>query len=95
VLTVLTDKVPALLFGRLEGAVIMRCRRCQSEKLKAFNGELAIHFPGWEGLNKPLVWAFPEMLVCMDCGFVEFELPAPQLAELNTGAQSQANTQAA
>ena len=73
----------------------MTCKQCASDEQKNFNGELAIHFPGWEGLNKPLVWAFPEMLVCMDCGFVEFELPAPQLAELNTGAQSQANTQAA
>jgi len=47
---------------------------------------MAIHFPGLEGLNKPHVWAFPEVVVCLDRSFVEFELPAPQVAELNGGA---------
>jgi len=73
----------------------MNCRRCSSEDLKNFNAEMAIHFPGLEGLNKPHVWAFPKMVVCLDCSFVEFELPAPQLSELNNGAQSKANTHAA
>jgi hypothetical protein len=71
----------------------MQCKQCGSPEVKSFNGELGIHYPGWEGLEKPLVWAFPELLVCPDCGFVEFELPAKQLAELtivNFCVQSQA-----
>jgi len=63
----------------------MSCKRCVSERLKDFNGEIAIHFPGWEGLNKAHVWAFPDLTVCMDCGFVEFELLDLQLAQLKDG----------
>jgi hypothetical protein len=60
----------------------MNCKRCFSGKQKDFGAEMAIHFPGWEGLNIPHVWAFPNLLVCLDCGFVEFELPPMQLAQL-------------
>ena len=72
----------------------MCCKRCGSQEVKGFQGELGIHHPGWEGLNKPLVWAFPELMVCQVCGFTEFELPAKQLAELTIGnsfAQSKAS----
>jgi len=63
------------------------CKRCVSDKQRVFRGELAIHFPGWEGLNKPHVWVFPRMTICLDCGFVEFELLAEQLAQLKDGGQ--------
>jgi hypothetical protein len=73
----------------------MNCKRCVSEELKVFTGELAIHLSGWEALSKPHVFVFPKLMVCLNCGFVEFYLPAPQLAELNNGAQSKATAQAA
>ena len=73
----------------------MNCRRCSLENLKDFNAEVAIHFPGWEGLEKPIVWAFPKLLVCLDCRFVEFRLPGPRLAELNSVAESQVIAKAA
>lgn len=60
----------------------MTCRRCASHVLNEFSAELAIHFPGWEGLEKPAVWAFPRLTVCLDCGLVDFELPPEQLAQL-------------
>jgi hypothetical protein len=63
----------------------MSCKRCASKKLKDFTAEMAIHFPGLRGLSKPHVWAFPKLLVCMDCGFVEFELLAEQLTQLKDG----------
>jgi hypothetical protein len=63
----------------------MRCKQCESENLKVFSGELAIHFPGLENLNKPHVLVFPKLNVCFECGFVEFGLPAEQLAELKMG----------
>ena len=62
----------------------MGCKGCRSEKLKDFTSEIAIHFPGWKGLDKPIVWVFPKLLVCLDCGFVEFVLPAEQLEQLHT-----------
>jgi hypothetical protein len=34
----------------------MACRVCKSDSGKTFNGEVAIHFPGLEGLDKPIVW---------------------------------------
>jgi hypothetical protein len=61
---------------------IMRCARCATDNLKTFNGELAIHFPGWEGLEKPVVWAFPKLIVCVGCGLVQFDLPDEQMAQL-------------
>jgi hypothetical protein len=56
----------------------MSCKRCASEEQKDFNGELAIHFPGMDGLDKPIVWVFPKLLVCLCCGFGEFVVPDEQ-----------------
>lgn len=60
----------------------MSCRRCASHALNEFSAEIAIHFPGWDGLERPAVWAFPRLMVCLDCGLVEFELLPEQLAQL-------------
>lgn len=70
----------------------MSCKRCASDEQKNFNGELAIHFPGLEGLDKPVVWVFPKLLVCLRCGFGEFVVPDEQVEQLKNGdlsAQSQ------
>jgi len=55
------------------------CRSCQSANQGTFSGEIAIHFPGLEGLNKPIVWVFPKLLVCLNCGFTEFAVPEADL----------------
>ena len=39
------------------------CRSCQSANQSTFNGEIAIHYPGLEGLDKPIVWVFPVLRV--------------------------------
>jgi hypothetical protein len=62
----------------------MNCKRCGSDHRENFNGEVAIHFPGLEGLNKPIVWVFPRVVVCLDCGVAEFVLPAEQLLQLKS-----------
>lgn len=51
---------------------IPRCTSCQSENQKTFTAEIAIHFPGLKGLDKPIVWVFPVVFVCLDCGRSEF-----------------------
>ncbi len=61
------------------------CRSCQSANLSTFNGEIAIHFPGLEGLDKPIVWVFPKVLVCLNCGFTEFVVPEAELQQLVEG----------
>ena len=63
----------------------MSCRRCSSDGLKTFGGELAIHFPGLEGLDKPIVLAFPKLMTCLNCGFVEFDLLDEQIEQLKNG----------
>jgi hypothetical protein len=63
----------------------MSCRSCQSENDFNFDGEIALHSPGLEGLNKPIVWVFPKLLVCLDCGFAEFEIPERELQDLVEG----------
>ena len=60
----------------------MLCPRCSSDKLSKFNAEINIHFPGWEGLDKPTVWIFPEIGACLKCGFAEFSIPENELREL-------------
>jgi hypothetical protein len=59
-----------------------QCRSCQSANRSTFNGEIAIHFPGLEGLDRPIVWVFPTLLVCLNCGFTEFAIPETELCVL-------------
>jgi hypothetical protein len=57
----------------------MPCRRCASDNQSQFNAEMNVHFPGREGLDKPTVWIFPEVVVCLACGCAEFTVPETQL----------------
>lgn len=57
----------------------MHCRVCQSASSRSFNSEINIHFPGLRGLDKPTVLVFPELVVCLDCGFTEFEVEEAEL----------------
>ena len=60
----------------------MPCKSCGSINRARFTAEMAIHFPGLKSLDKPAVWVFPELEVCMNCGTAEFPLPEATLAEL-------------
>jgi hypothetical protein len=64
----------------------MICKGCHSEKQSVFNGEIAIHFPGLEGLDKPIVWVFPKLVVCLHCGFAEFAVPEREIQVLKQGS---------
>jgi hypothetical protein len=64
------------------------CRRCASDKVKNLSGELAIHFPGLEGLDKPIVWVYPKLAACLNCGFAELVLPDEQRQQLKHGGSS-------
>lgn len=63
----------------------MCCKQCAADELQDFNAEIAIHFPGLKGLNKPIVWVFPKLLVCLQCGFGEFVIPDEQQEQLRNG----------
>ena len=65
------------------------CMSCQSSKPSQFNGEIAIHFPGVEGLNKITVWVFPKLQICLSCGFAAFTIPERELRALQQGSAIQ------
>jgi len=60
----------------------MPCKSCGSETLGKFTGEIAIHFSGLENINEPHVFVFPELLVCLNCGFAEFAVTETELRRL-------------
>lgn len=62
----------------------MACARCASENQMGFAGEINLHFPGLNGINKPSVLLFPQVLVCLDCGIAEFPVPQKELLRLGT-----------
>jgi hypothetical protein len=43
---------------------------------------MGIHFPGLKNIDKPVVWVFPELVVCLDCGISEFAMPETELGLL-------------
>lgn len=67
----------------------MSCKRCYSHNQSDFGGEVAMHFPGLKGLDKPIVWVFPELKVCLDCGFGDFTVPERELRVLEQGMSAE------
>jgi hypothetical protein len=57
----------------------MSCKSCQSHNNRFFSAEIAIHFSGLKNLDVPVMWVFPKLNVCLDCGFAEFEIPESEL----------------
>lgn len=63
----------------------MSCALCMSANQVDFPTEIAFHFPGYKNLDKPHILAFPRVLVCLDCGFSQFNLPETGLQALRDG----------
>ena len=63
----------------------MPCKSCGSVIQKKFSAEMAIHFPELKDIDKPVVWVFPEVVVCLDCGTSEFAVPEAELRQLAKG----------
>ena len=61
----------------------MSCRRCDFDNTGSFVSEIAIHIPGLNGVNRPIVWVFPEVAVCFGCGFSELIVPEEDLSVLS------------
>jgi hypothetical protein len=60
----------------------MTCKWCGSDRQRRFTAEVAIHTPGLEGLNEPIVWVFPELFLCLNCGKAEILVPETELRVL-------------
>jgi hypothetical protein len=65
--------------------VQMSCKWCRSNNQVSFHSEINIHFPGFDNLTKPTVWAFPELVICLDCGFAETRIEAEELRLIAEG----------
>jgi hypothetical protein len=61
------------------------CKSCGSFNQSKFAGEIAIHFRGLKNIDKPAVWVFPEVVVCLDCGTAQFTVPETELRQLAEG----------
>jgi hypothetical protein len=57
----------------------MRCKSCGSENVGNFTAEIAIHFSGLKNIDKPHVFVFPVIIVCLDCGIAEFTVSEKEL----------------
>jgi hypothetical protein len=58
------------------------CKACGSDNQRKFTAEIALHFPGLKNISKPVVWVFPEVLVCLNCGSADFAVPESELRVL-------------
>ena len=63
----------------------MSCPSCWSNNQREFPSEMLIHFKGLKNLDKPGVWVFPRLLICLDCGVLQSRVPATELAQLAAG----------
>jgi len=64
----------------------MACKSCGSNNQGKYSAEMNLHFPGYAGLEKRTVWVFPEVVVCIDCGFSEFSVAKRELCQLAEAA---------
>ena len=60
----------------------MSCALCTSANQVEFPTEMAFHFSGRKNLDRPYIFAYPKVLLCLDCGFSQFTLPETELRAL-------------
>jgi hypothetical protein len=60
----------------------MQCTLCQSVNFAEFTTEMMIHFSGRINIDHPGIPAFPNVLVCLNCGSSHFTVPATNLTLL-------------
>ena len=65
---------------------VMTCSQCGSAKQSALTGEVAIHFAQRQDWHNPMLWVFPKLVICLQCGLAEFSLPNRELQVLALGA---------
>jgi hypothetical protein len=60
----------------------MACKACASADLQKLTGELSASFTDVQRANLAPVYVCQEVVVCLDCGFAELIIPAPELEQL-------------
>jgi hypothetical protein len=62
----------------------MLCVSCASSNQAKFPAEINIHFTGLKNIDRPSIFVFPNVVVCLDCGLSHFtiaETEWPYLSE--------------
>jgi signal transduction histidine kinase len=70
--------------ARLEGA-FEQLRRFTADASHELRTPLTTIRSVGKGLDKPIVWVYPKLLVCLECGFTEFTVPERELSVLVRG----------
>ena len=60
----------------------MSCPACSSCNQVEFSAEMVVHSSGLKNIDRPAVYVFPKILVCLDCGFSQFSVPESALVSL-------------
>jgi hypothetical protein len=61
---------------------VMYCPSCASDAQAKFAAEINIHLGGLRNIDNPGLLVFPNLLVCLECGFSWFTTPETELALL-------------
>jgi hypothetical protein len=70
----------------------MACGSCRSANQKTFGAEINIRLSGRTYLDNPGILVFPELAVCLDCGFTHFILRERELNVLKEGLAGHTHT---
>jgi hypothetical protein len=70
----------------------MSCPLCGSSNQTGLTAEVVIHFSGLKNLDKPGVWVFSELLVCLDCGCSHFTVPERELLSIAHTLENKTST---
>jgi hypothetical protein len=63
----------------------MSCPQCVSSNQADFTAEINIHFSGSSNLDRPGLFVFPKLMVCLDCGFAGFAIAEREVRPLREG----------
>jgi hypothetical protein len=65
------------------------CKDCASTHLTVLDAEANIHFRGLKALNKPAIFIFSKLVVCLGCGLTQFKLEGQQVELLRENIVSE------
>ena len=60
----------------------MSCPSCASARQAEFTAEINIHYGGPRNVDEAGLLVFPQLLVCLDCGFSRFGMAGAELKQL-------------
>jgi hypothetical protein len=59
--------------------------------VQKFGAEIGVHFSGLANLDKPTLFVFPTITVCLNCGYSVFPMPERELSAIKEGVLTTSN----